>query len=315
MSQDKHFLMSKNFLVFGEILWDILPGKTLLGGAPFNVACRLNSLGDKCLFASRVGDDDLGKRARRQAQALGVDTRLLQTDDSFATGTVHVHFENNTPDYVILPGAAYDHIEITDELLQAAREAECLCFGTLTQRAETSRRTLFKALEQATQALKFLDINLRKDCYSRTTILSSLQAANILKVNDDEARRLGGILDFSFHSLNEFCQTVIDRWRLDYVLITLGEHGVFARSAEGEQVVVAGYKVRVVDTVGAGDAFSAGFMHCLLHGESLPSACEFGAALGALVAATAGATAAVAREEIEALMRSNVRRRVHPDFS
>ena len=306
----------KKILAFGELLWDILPDKTVLGGAPFNFAYRVNSLDDKGQFVSCIGIDKLGDQAFEQVRSLGVETALLQRNSDFPTGTVNVSFDiNHLPDYIINPNAAYDHIESTDTLLSAAAKAECLCFGTLIQRAKTSRQTLHTLIDAAPNAVKFLDINLRKGCYSKETILFSLAKANILKLNDDEVLLLQDILGLSFESFPGFCRLMINQFNLDYVLVTFGEFGALGQSSLGEEVYVPGYKIKPADSLGSGDAFSAAFVHNILSGHSLQTACDKGNALGALVATTHGATAPISRNDISTLLFNNTERRYHPEFS
>ena len=307
--------MKKTILAFGEVLWDILPSCTVLGGAPFNFAYRANSLGDTGLMISRLGRDELGRKAHDQIVRLGLDTRFIQWDEKLPTGTVQVSFdEQNNPDYFITPQVAYDQIELTDELLEVALAADCLCFGTLSQRSAKARKTIEQLLENADGSIKFLDINLRKKCYSLETVTFSLQKANVLKLNEEEAHQLGDMLGIAHQSLPEFCQEVSSRWSLKYCLVTLGESGAFAFSDNGQEVYIPGYKVSLVDSLGSGDAFSAGFVNRLLAGASLAEACEFGNVLGALVAAREGATSAVTLDEIE-MFRSQYRQRVvHPDL-
>ena len=174
--------MEKTVLAFGEVLWDILPSRTILGGAPFNFIYRVNSLGETGLMISRLGRDELGHRAHGQIVQSGLDTQFIQWDAELPTGTVEVSFDKqNNPDYFIVPDVAYDRIEITEELLDAASAADCVCFGTLSQRAAQSRKTLERLLKEAATGLKLLDINLRKQCYSLETVISSLEKADVLK--------------------------------------------------------------------------------------------------------------------------------------
>jgi len=286
---------------FGEILWDVFPdGRRLLGGAPFNLACRLALSGRRSLVASRLGRDDPGKRACEEAAGLGVDTSLVQWDDELPTGTVRVSLdEAGRPDFFIVPEVAYDRIEPTEALLEAAGRADCICYGTLAQRSKKNRDTLAKLLDAAVPALKFLDINLRRDCYDSRTVTSSLERAGLLKLNDAEVRVVAGIMFGRELSVPEFARLVIHACGLRACLVTLGERGVFAAEAGGGQVYAPGYRVKVADTVGSGDAFSAGFIHSWLAGGSLADSCDFGNRLGALVAATAGATARITTEDIE----------------
>jgi len=307
--------MRKIILTFGEILWDILPSCTVLGGAPFNFVYRVNSLGDTGLMVSRLGRDELGRKAFEQVIQLGLDTTYIQWDDHFPTGTVQVSFDKeNNPDYVIIPNVAYDQIELTDVLLGVASTADCLCFGTLSQRSGKSRRTIEQLLAESGESLKLLDINLRKDCYSMETVTFSLQKADILKLNEDEAHQLGDMLDISHRSLLEFCQEASRKWSLKFCLVTLGEKGAFVLSDDGQKVYVPGYKVSLVDSLGSGDAFSAGFVHKILRGASITEACEFGNVLGALVASNKGATSLITLDEIERFCNQDYQRIIHPDL-
>jgi fructokinase len=307
--------MKKTTVAFGELLWDILPSCTVLGGAPFNFAYRVNSLGDTGLIVSRLGRDELGRKAFGQVVQLGLDTTYIQWDDSLPTGTVQVSFdEDNKPDYVIVPKVAYDRIELTDALIDAVSTADCLCFGTLSQRSEESRKTIEQLLERADISLKLLDINLRKDCYSLETIIFSLQKADVLKLNDDEAHQLCQMLEVSNRNIPEFCEEMLTKWSLEHCVVTLGEKGAFAMSAGGERVYVPGYKVKLSDSVGSGDAFSAGFVNKLLRGTSISEAARFGNVLGALVATKEGATSEVTLDEIGLFRKQDFERDIYPDL-
>src|SRR6185503_7529228 len=136
-------VMQKTVLSFGETLWDLLPAGPVLGGAPCNLAYRVNSLGERGVIVTRLGRADLGRKA---VEALGI------------------------PEYTILKDVAYDSIEPTPELLALASQADCICFGRLCQRSERSARTLLELLSAAPKALKFFDVNLRKDCYSKPVL-------------------------------------------------------------------------------------------------------------------------------------------------
>lgn len=307
--------MKKTILAFGEVLWDILPSCTVLGGAPFNFAYRVNSLGDTGLMVSRIGRDELGEKAFKQINQFGLETTYIQWDERLPTGTVQVSFdEENNPDYYIVPQVAYDRIEPDGALLEAASTADCLCFGTLSQRAQQSRQTVEQLLQKAANGLKLLDINLRKECYSIETVTSSLEKADVLKLNEEEAHQLGKMLSISRRSIPEFCTEILDKWSLEQCLVTLGDKGAFAAAGSGEQVYVPGYKVKLADSLGSGDAFTAGFVHKILGGESLAAACEFGNVMGAIVAAQTGATAAVNQRDIDGFLNEDIERIVHPEF-
>lgn len=307
--------MKKTIYAFGELLWDILPSCTVLGGAPFNFVYRVNSLGDTGLMISRLGRDQLGQKAFEQVGRLGMDTKYIQWDEDMPTGTVQVSFdEDNNPDFVIIPNVAYDRIEATDTLVNAVSTADCLCFGTLSQRSEKSRKTIEQLLESAEKCLKFLDINLRKDCYNPENVRFSLQKADVLKLNEDEIHQLGWMLDVYHDDIPKFCEEMLNKWSLECCVVTLGDKGAFAMSARSEIIYVPGYKVEVADSIGSGDAFSAGFVHKLLRGKSTGEAARFGNVLGALVATTAGATASVMPDDINLFQRRNLERNIKVDL-
>lgn len=304
-------VMKKTILSYGEILWDIFPTGEALGGAPFNLAYRANSLGENGLCVSRLGQDVHGQRAYDAAEKLGLKTDLLQWDDRFPTGTVVVSFDaNHNPDYLINPNVAYDHIELTEELVDAAARADCICFGTLIQRSETSAHTLEQLLEISPVSLKFLDINLRNNCYSDETIITSLESTDILKLNDAEAVLLPQLLNFRSDNIPHFCEIMIEKWALSYCLVTLSARGVFAMSFTGEQIYVPGYKLEVTDAVGAGDALSAGFVKKILDGKKLKEACEFSNRLGALSVTKKSATAPITEAELNEFQKQQTARNV-----
>lgn len=304
--------MTKTILAFGELLWDILPTATILGGAPFNFAYRANALGDRGLMISRLGRDSLGQKAFDKVLSLGLETTYLQWDEHNPTGTVQVSFDSeNNPDYVIIPHVAYDHMEMNGSLRDIASTVDCLCYGTLSQRSEKSRRTLEQLIEQSDRSLKFLDINLRKDCYSKDTIIFSLKKADVLKLNEDEAHQLAQLVEISHETIPQFCEAISNEWSLQYCLVTLAEKGAFAFSAKGEKIFSPGYKIDLADSLGAGDAFSAGFVHKILRGSYTEEACEYGNILGGLVATTDGATYPITQDEIDQFLNQKVERNIY----
>jgi fructokinase len=297
--------MEKAVFSFGETLWDLLPSGPALGGAPFNFAFRVNSLGDTGIIVTRLGRDDYGREARERITALGMETSCLQKDDHHATGTVQVTLdEKRNPNFFIVPDVAYDFIEVTYELLELAAAADCFYFGTVAQRAPTARQTLHRLLDASAESVKFLDINLRRDCFFKETITESLKRANILKMNLQEAHYLAELFEVSISSLPDFCAEMMEEWSLSCCLVTLGEHGAFAASVDGKKVYVPGYQVNVLDTCGSGDAFAAGFIHERLRGKSLAECCQLGNALGTMVAMQSGATAPVSMEEVRHFMNA-----------
>ena len=281
----------KTVLSFGEALWDLLPDGPQLGGAPLNLAYRLSCLGDRGLLVTRVGRDELGQLAILRMAELGMDTSLVQSDDQLPTGRVEVKIDaEGRPDFTILPDVAYDRIEMTYELMEVAQVVDCVCFGTLVQRTAGSGTALQRLLAMVPGVPRFLDLNLRKDCFSWSSIEEALGQATLLKLNEDEARRVAFGCDLSAEPFPELVEALMDKWNLAACVVTLGERGAFAITADGTRAYEPGYEVPVVDTCGSGDAFSAGFLHAYLRGEPLAECCRLGGLMGTLVATQAGAT-------------------------
>lgn len=293
---------ARTILAYGELLWDVFPTGEVLGGAPANFGYRVNSLGHRARLITRLGRDELGKKAAEIVAQNGMSLDCVQWDQTFPTGTVPITLApDGSPDFTILPNVAYDHIEFTPQLRDFAAEADCICFGTLIQRAETSRKTLYALLDAAPQALKVLDLNLRRDCYSNDTISSSLDRANILKLNEQEAQTLSGLFNLP-EDCALFAPAAVKRWNLDCCIVTLGARGLAAADDAGHVVQRPAHKIKVVDTCGAGDAFTAGFLHARFENQSFADCCDYANALGALVAQTRGGTEPVPKEHITRLM-------------
>ena len=291
--------MPKKIAAFGELLWDLLPNGKVLGGAPANFIYRINSFGDNGTLLSKVGNDKAGKEAREALIGLGVSDENIQTDYEFPTGTVNVTFdENGNPDFDIITDVAYDHIEINTEMMEAFSQAACVCFGTLVQRYGISKNTLRELIHESPDVVKFLDINLRKKCYTATSIEDSLRMANILKTNDEELIITKELLGLEKESLKDLAREVTEKYKIDIVLCTLGSNGAFCLTNEYVFHYDQGYQISLIDTVGSGDAFSAGFVHYYMNGYPIEEALQFGNAAGALIATTTGATAKITKDEI-----------------
>lgn len=292
---------SKTVIAFGELLWDVFPDAEVLGGAPSNFAYRINALGHQGWLVTRLGKDDRGKRAAELVRKNGMPLNYVQWDKAKPTGTVHVSVDSTgVPDFKIVRNVAYDYIDSTPELLSLAASAQCICFGTLIQRSNISRAALYSMLDAATGALKILDLNLRKDCFNRHIISESIRRAHILKLNEDEAHFVAELLSLP-KDLNDFARFVVEVMKCHACIITLGANGIIAANNKGELIQRPGYKVQVVDTVGCGDAVTAGFVHCLLEQRPLAYCCDFANALGALVAHTRGGMTPIGIADIHAL--------------
>ena len=298
--------MAFTIVSFGEALWDLLPAGPVLGGAPLNFAYRADSLGHRSIIVSRLGQDALGRKAHKQIVSLGMEDLGLQWDEIRPTGTVEISFdEEKNPDYTIIENVAYDNIEFSAALENIIESADCLCFGTLAQRNEISRRTLRRLHAQFSGKFRLLDINLRKNCYTDDIVERSLEQAGILKLNDEELIELAELCRLQGDSILARTENLLKRADLEYCVVTLGERGALAISKEGEKVYIPGYRINLVDPCGSGDGFTAGFIHSLLSGHTLSAACRLGNALGAMIARQAGATQPISYDEVLAFMETN----------
>lgn len=291
--------MPKKIAAFGELLWDLLPDRKVLGGAPANFIYRINSFGDNGTLLSKVGNDKAGREAREALKKLGVSDENIQTDYEFPTGSVKVKIDSyGNADYNIITDVAYDHIEINAEMIDAFSQASCVCFGTLVQRYGISKNTLRELIHESPDVVKFLDINLRKNCYTAASIEESLRMTNILKTNDEELLITKNLLNLKHENLKELAQETIEKYNLEIILCTLGSNGAFCLTKEDVFYYDSGYQISLGDTVGSGDAFSAGFVHYYMNDYPIDEALSFGNAAGAMVARTTGATSPISKEEI-----------------
>lgn len=292
--------MTKKVVGLGEVLWDILPERTCLGGAPANFAYIATLMGDQGTVASRVGEDSRGIEALRRMKELGLDIDHVQTDRSYSTGTVNVEVDSKgLARYEIAHPVAWDFLAWTLEWQQLAEQADAVCFGSLAQRSEQSRATIRRFLRAASpSAVKVFDVNLRQSYYSQEILDESMGLADIVKLNDEELPKIMRLSNFPLEDELSSARRLIGAYDLDLVCITRGGQGsllVSKNVGRGKDVSEhPGFRVRVADTVGSGDAFTAALLHEYLHGASrdephLDRMNEVANRLGAWVASEMGA--------------------------
>ena len=261
--------MKYRLVGIGEILWDVLPSGRKLGGAPANFAYHAHSLGEIGIVVSRVGNEDLGDEIRNALKGLGIAPDFITIDEIHPTGTVSVEIDSEgVPDFIIHEEVAWDYIPETDGLLELAKRTDAVCFGSLAQRAPVSRETIRKFLANTSgDALRIFDINLRQKFYSKSIIEDSLQFANILKVNDAELSLVVNILGLDEDEKDPF-KMLSELFELRLIALTKGASGSVLYS-EGHKSVHNGYSVKVNDTIGAGDGFTAAMTIGVLKGYEL----------------------------------------------
>ncbi|MCE5198314.1 MAG: carbohydrate kinase [Armatimonadota bacterium] len=278
-------------LSYGAVLWDIIEGKEYIGGAPFNVAAHLAKLGCASSMVTRVGSDRLGDAALDVMKRLGVDTTFAQVDAVHPTGTAEVSLTGNgIPTFYLPPDSAYNFIEADDQLLSQLNHTgfDVICFGTLEQRGETSRNSLYKILDLVHTEHVFYDVNIRLDYYPEDVLRRSFEFSTIVKINEDEC----GLIAQRLYGKNFSEVEMVERLRVDFavqvVCVTKGGDGCTVH-AGGESRSYPVEPVTVVDTVGSGDAFSGAFLnHYCRTEDPFESAC-LGNKLGSYVASQRGA--------------------------
>ena len=278
-------------LAFGEILWDIIDGTPHLGGAPFNLTAHLAKMGAKAAIVSSVGTDELGDRAIEAAASYGIDTSMVARDPDRPTGWVDVFLDGaGHPDYTIHENVAWDLIPApADPTVSLGGDPwDVFSFGTLAQRSDGNRAVLIDLIDTVGAAEVFYDVNLRQQFFEKGWIESSLRRSSIVKLNDDEAVFLSDYLFGSSHDEVSFVGLLAERFNLRIVILSRGSKGALVFD-EGSFHETTCQDVDVADTVGAGDSFSAGFLHALLGGRSAFEAAEFAGRIADYVVTQTGA--------------------------
>ncbi|HUM06505.1 MAG TPA: carbohydrate kinase [Terriglobales bacterium] len=274
----------------GELLWDLLPAGKQLGGAPANFAYISTLLGNEGIVASRLGCDPLGDEAARQLSAVGVNADSIQRDTSHPTGTVRVEVDAaGQPKFEIGEGVAWDYLEWTSAWEKLAAEADAVCFGSLAQRADVSRATIRKFVSIARKgAVRVFDVNLRQSFYSKEVLTESIQVSDIVKLNHEELPRIMELFGVPHRDEIASAESLVERYQLKMICVTRGCRGsLLIRDRTVNEH--PGYRVRVADTVGAGDAFTAGLVREYLRRAPLAAINESANRVGAWVASNAGA--------------------------
>lgn len=279
--------MEGKIIGLGEILWDMLPTGKQLGGAPANFAYHVCRLGGNGWAVSAISDDELGREIKNTLSTKKLNTILEEVNEP--TGTVQVTLNAaGVPTYDITEGVAWDHIPFTERIGDLAKETSAVCFGTLAQRSPESRATIHEFIENMPDgSLKVYDINLRQNYYDEKIISDSLRLADILKINDEELDIVSKMLSLS-GTQEERCRAISRAFNLKFVILTKGWDGSEVVLEDKVHISRPG-KIDIVDTVGAGDSFTAAFILAYLRGESLEKAHTLATEVSSYVCTKAGA--------------------------
>ena len=285
---------------FGEVLWDIFPTHKKIGGAPLNVALRMNSLGVETAMISRVGEDENGEDILSFLSSQEITTDLIQVTKEYKTGAVHVMInEKGNASYDILYPSAWDKIVETEIMDKVISEADVFVFGSLICRDEVSRSTLYDLLDKA--KYKVLDANLRVPYYTNDVLNELMLKADFIKLNDEELYEISQQLESPYNSFEQNIKFIAEKTNTKQVCVTKGAFGAVLYYND-KFYYNSGYFIKVVDTVGAGDSFLASLIIRLLRGKSPQKALNYACAIGALVAGQEGANPKINEKEIKKFM-------------
>lgn len=281
--------MENGYVVgLGEILFDVFPTGSKLGGAPANFAYHAGQHGLKSVAVSAVGNDILGDEAIRLLKQKGLQYELPVVN--YPTGTVQVTLDKQgVPSYDIKRNVAWDNIPFTENIQKIAGQTCAVCWGSLAQRNEVSRNTIYSFLDHTPQdCLKIFDINLRQNFYSKEIICENLRRCNVLKINDEELITIGRLFGYPGLDMENKCWLILGKYNLDMLVLTCGVNGsyVFAPDFKSFQDTPL---VKVTDTVGAGDSFTGTFCAGILKGKSITEAHRQAVQVSAYVCTQSGA--------------------------
>ncbi|MDP0491140.1 MAG: carbohydrate kinase [Verrucomicrobiota bacterium JB023] len=284
----------------GELLWDQFPDGSRLGGAPVNFAYHCHQLGSEAYPVSSIGKDEEGLRTRKKLNELGLSDRYITESASLPTGKVLVNLDSQgKPSYQILENVAWDELAFTEDLSRLAASLDAVCFGVLARRSEQNRSTIARFIAgMPTEAHKVCDVNLREPFYSRERVEGALQLATILKLSDEELPVLAGYFDLA-GEVPEQLAALRQRFSLTHVAYTRGGDGSLILTAD-EIDECGGFPTKLVDTVGAGDSFTASLVFGILNQWPIHEVNRYANQIASYVCSQKGATPRIPDELIQA---------------
>jgi len=285
-----------NILVFGEILYDIYDDVAVIGGAPFNYSVQLSRLiskNDNLKFITALGKDDFSKEAFKFIENENMDSSLMQVLDNYETGKATVFMnENKIPDYIIHENVAWDNIEFNSDIKKALKEKyDLFYFNILSCRSEKSYNTLKNIFKNIDSKYKVCDVTFRKNYYTKEKIKEALEFINILKINDDELSIIKSLFYPNLQNDNEILLKNLNKdFNIDYIFLTLGKSGA-SSFYNNQYIFKPSNKIKVVDTVGAGDSFCAALSYAILKKLDIKKVLDFASAVSEEMIQVKGGTA------------------------
>ena len=292
----------KKAVCFGEVLWDVFPNGKKIGGAPFNVARQISNYGFDCKLITAVGKDKLGDELLLAIKNFNFSSDTIQLKSDLQTGTVEVLLDKNgSATYSISKPVAWDAIDVNPELVKLVGASDVFVYGSLAARSKVSRDSLYKLLDNS--KFKVFDLNLRAPYFQYEHLDILMRQANFIKFNDEEIALICAHLRINQSDIKSQMLEISNKYNLDYVAVTLGSNGAILLYT-GQFYQSRSYRVKVKDTVGAGDAFLAALISKLLKSIKPITALNFACAIGALVASKEGANPEISEIEIAELLNS-----------
>ncbi|WP_298497463.1 carbohydrate kinase [uncultured Algibacter sp.] len=291
--------MSK-IVCFGEVLWDVFPTHKKIGGAPLNVASRLQSFNHDVTMVSAIGKGKSGADIMQYLKEQGVNTSCVQVHYEYKTGKVKVMLNaQGSASYDIKYPRAWDKIRLTEVNKKAVKGSDAFVFGSLVARDDNSRNTLYELIELA--KYKIFDLNLRPPYYTKEVLFYLMDKANFIKFNDEELYEVSEYMGSKYKSLEQNLMFISEKTNTKHICVTKGSHGAVLLY-DGKLYYNSGFLIKVIDTVGAGDSFLGTLISQLLNKVNPQEAIDFACAVGALVAQSEGANPEISSSDIDAFI-------------
>jgi fructokinase len=277
-----------NCIAYGEVLWDVYPDKSVIGGAPLNFAVHLSLLGENVFLITGIGHDKLGEKTLECIKSYGINTDYISVNNK-STGECRVTLdESGVPTYRIMTDSAYDNIKLDSETVAKLGQikADLFYFNTLAQRSPVSRETLKMLLNVIDAKTVMCDLNIRQNCYDKDSVELCLSHADVVKLSSEEAHFLTDI------GAVEGGENIFDNIHRQYpnislLVYTMGGDGSMVYDYVNGKTYCSGKpeNVKVVSTVGAGDCYGASFIKKYLDGCGIDEAISFAAHRSSIVVA------------------------------